>query len=275
MTHVAKGIFGLASEFGQTIVWAVEDGHTTKFWEDIWSGSAPLQAWIPLVFQVATRKEGVVARFWEATDTGNEDRMSYCVPYRELRFGRETQTAPDKGFTVSMAYDWWSREQFTHGVTQEKAATVWKMRISLKIKGFLWLVLQERLLTKAYRAHWRPNDPDKCELCLVEREITEHLLSTCSMSRQIWQRLYVEAGLQGPISNIEELWQAGIRLQRANGEGITARVALMILPTATWAIWRTRNAKLFKGQPSMSRTYGRSSWDWCRHGVGDSWVPNQ
>ncbi|KAK1306537.1 hypothetical protein QJS10_CPA10g00771 [Acorus calamus] len=99
--------------------------------EDIWSRSTPLRARFPLVFQAATWKEGVVARFWDASNwrIRSTRAMGACAALEReellcsiqgitIQVGsadrRIWQPTPDKGFMVSMAYDWWSRELIPH-----------------------------------------------------------------------------------------------------------------------------------------------------------------
>ncbi len=63
---------------------------------------------------------------------------------------------------------------------------IWKFKIPLKIKIFLWLVLKNRILTKdnLFKRGWRKCDK-LCQFCDKEESI-QHLFFECSVAKLIW-----------------------------------------------------------------------------------------
>ncbi|KAK1258938.1 hypothetical protein QJS04_geneDACA020243 [Acorus gramineus] len=52
---------------------------------------------------------------------------------------------PVKGFTVKGGYDWVRRHRAVVTSIARKQKEVWRCKISLKVKAFMWLVYQEKV----------------------------------------------------------------------------------------------------------------------------------
>ncbi|KAK1258097.1 hypothetical protein QJS04_geneDACA012314 [Acorus gramineus] len=225
MKHVVKGIFVLAEEFGATITWELGEGTQAHFWEDAWWEGCALRTRFPLAFQAARRKGGLV----EERRGKHCDRWgSCCFPCRG-RYpaeGREDRKVwgpnATSRFSVHDAYEWWARPTRPVTSVHDKASLLWKFKIPLKVKDFLWLALQNRLLTKAYRVRWCPNEDATCILCHAEVETTQHLLCACGFAQDIWRRLASAIGLTTTFSTVESMWEEGNRLRSRAGGGINA-----------------------------------------------------
>ncbi|KAK1284678.1 hypothetical protein QJS10_CPB21g01326 [Acorus calamus] len=76
-----------------------------------------------------------------------------------------------------------------------------------------------RLLMKAYRVKWQPNESDMCALCSTERETVEHLFCVFLFTRQVWDTVAVETGLDNRFTSMEGLWKAGVALQHQVSRG--------------------------------------------------------
>ncbi|KAK1289641.1 hypothetical protein QJS10_CPB18g00674 [Acorus calamus] len=134
---------------------------------------------------------------------------------------------------------------------------IWKWRVPCKIKLFIWLVLQGRILTKMYRAKWRPEEPTECTFCGNEPESIEHLLFNCTTSACFWERLGEAAGFRCAFHDMEELWQLMDALLNQGEKCTQGRFRRIVIPAGLWTIWRVRNAMLFKGQ----MVYAENLWD--------------
>ncbi|KAK1321516.1 putative ribonuclease H protein [Acorus calamus] len=154
---------------------------------------------------------------------------------------------PDKGFTVRGAYDWWSRALPLVPAIHGKARALWKLKVPLKVKVFLWLALQDRLLTKARRARWRPQESELCVLCNEDRETTFHILCECKFSRSLWARILMAVGRNFTFNSLDDMWDVGQQLCNTAGGGTRQLVAEAVVPAMTWVIWRTRNGVIFRG----------------------------
>ncbi|KAK1272913.1 Transcription factor bHLH47 [Acorus gramineus] len=127
-----------------------------------------------------------------ASDPSNDDSMVWgeknAVKYR-----------------VKPGYDWWKRD--SPGITSmvPKNPKIWQWRISLKVKIFLWLVFQQRVLTKSYRSKWRPHMDTSCEFCAANTETVERLFCSCPVLLQLWNLISVATSSRVCIKNMEDL----------------------------------------------------------------------
>ncbi|KAK1295942.1 hypothetical protein QJS10_CPB15g00961 [Acorus calamus] len=89
-----------------------------------------------------------------------------------------------------------------------------------KVHFFLWLVFNERLLTHAYRALWRPEDNVACGLCEFA------------------------PGLPPPSTTCGP-WE--VVLSRCEDRSTRGKILQSLVPEVMWALWLGRNDKIFGG----------------------------
>ena len=87
---------------------------------------------------------------------------------------------------------------------------LWKLKIPLKIKKFLWYLKRGLILTKDNLAkrNWQNNQ----QCCLCHETETIHLFFDGRFAQMAWATVYVAWGLSKPhiISNMFESWLNGI-----------------------------------------------------------------
>jgi hypothetical protein len=140
--------------------------------------------------------------------------------------------SPGKKFTTSYLYKFIT----SRGVSCRMAKRVWKCRIHLKIKVFLWQFFQYRIQTaqQLKSRMWKES-----EFCLVcgKLENLDHMLFKCPLGVFLWPFVSEALGWQGylrdtndPISNwLPDKFQVGYQL------GLSCFAGL------AWTIWTTRN----------------------------------
>jgi hypothetical protein len=66
---------------------------------------------------------------------------------------------------------------------------VWKWDIQLKIKLFIWLAAENKILTwdNLQQRGWE--GPSRCQLCKQDTENINHLFIHCSFTKSVWERL--------------------------------------------------------------------------------------
>jgi hypothetical protein len=72
---------------------------------------------------------------------------------------------------------------------------IWKTWALPKCRFFIWLVAQKRVWTADRLAKRGLTHPEKCPVCDQEDETIDHLLVTCSLSREFWYLLLRKFGL--------------------------------------------------------------------------------
>ena len=91
----------------------------------------------------------------------------------------------------------------------------WKSRLPMKIRVFVWLLLQKRLMTRSYRQRMAPASETECALCTEAVKDCEHLFVTCLFAASVWQLARVA---QIDTSSLEAFWRSiGDGPYRQNG----------------------------------------------------------
>ena len=83
---------------------------------------------------------------------------------------------------------------------------IWKGKIPAKIKIFLWLVMNNAILTKdnLIRRKWAGNPT--CHFCDKEESIS-HLLFQCSTAKAVWAVVAYALGADNVPRNIQQCWE--------------------------------------------------------------------
>jgi hypothetical protein len=86
--------------------------------------------------------------------------------------------------------------------------SLWKVAMPLKIKAFGWLVLHDKILTRAalLRCGIINLNACLCPMCNQVFETTAHLFLSCSFALQVWCLVGIWLHFPLPISNILELF---------------------------------------------------------------------
>ena len=71
------------------------------------------------------------------------------------------------------------------GVDNSEFTTIWKAHIPLKVRIFLWLVKQNKVLTRVNLSKRGWNGDKSCLFCGLP-ETTNHLFVTCHFASVIW-----------------------------------------------------------------------------------------
>ena len=117
--------------------------------------------------------------------------------------------APRGEVSASLAYDLIVSSQvpLSNNKTQ---ARIWKYGIPLKLKCFVWLVLEKRISTwdNLMRKGWV--GPSKCCICLNNEESIDHIFILCAFVKNIIDMLFrkfdqgISWSLPSILENIED-----------------------------------------------------------------------
>lgn len=72
---------------------------------------------------------------------------------------------------------------------------IWSWNIPLKMKCFLWVLLQDRLKSWDNLSLLGWIGPSQCSLCLQEFESASHIFINCSFTQSLWVKFYQCFGL--------------------------------------------------------------------------------
>ena len=187
-----------------------------RFWADEWSGNGSLGQSFPRLFALTSDPEGSVRQAWQnawapALPTALSDqRVLDFMRLQELLANQRPSTGPDAWI--------WSGQNFTVRAVylrlRERADSedplflrlwrrVWKSRIPLKIRIFVWLLLRQRLMTRSFQQCMALDSSGDCALCGATMEDCEHLFVLCPISQAVWWSVSVA---RPKLTSLEDFW---------------------------------------------------------------------
>lgn len=129
---------------------------------------------------------------------------------------------------------------------------VWNKRVPLKISFFMWELWWDRVPTIDKLRTRGLIIPNRCCLCGVATESSEHLFLHCPWVEPLWvfflSRFEVLWSQPKSIRCLLECWPS----QCIKGGSDKGRLLWQLIPTALyWSIWEERNGRTFNDKVSM------------------------
>jgi zinc-binding in reverse transcriptase len=214
------------------------------FWKDRWFSDCSLQSIYLILHDLALNKNATVAQvigynkyYLIFTRSLNEIlRQQLHTLYIELSnvtFNAYEDICiwrwnTNEIFSTKSCYSW---IEFG-GVRHSSFNSIWSAYIPLKIKIFLWLVKQNKILTKdnLARKGWIGNQ--QCIFCQCS-ETVEHLFIHCSNSLCIWTWIARYNNFNFNCSTIDDLWQLNAYIPFKDDN-----ICEMVRGAVTWVIWK-------------------------------------
>lgn len=285
-SHFWKGILSIKHIVELGITRIVNSGKDTLFWLDIWVGECALYSQYPDLFQLTTNPLLTV-----------DEAFLHNNPSCSIHFNRQLtgttlvewhqlishcfsppiftmSTEPDKIlwrwhssglFTVHSLYLWLEYG----GIKNTTYTTLWKTKIPLKIKIFIWLVKEGKILTKDNLAKKGWIGDQSCIFC-GSLETIDHLFVTCPLISSLWSWIATHNNFTYNCLTLSDLWlfDAWIPLKD--------RFLIELIRAATlWVVWLARNKTCFNNTaiPSLatlgSQIISLTSF-WCKSNLDES-----
>lgn len=191
---------------------------------------------IPLLIQlfghVSTMK--IVSAVHPPTEEGEEDRLIFL-------------SASNGRFSVKQAYQQLTLNQSaTHpsAASSSNSTTIWKLIwkrgfLQPRVRLFLWRVVQDGLPLAATLDRRINTGSLYCSVCSQRVEDPNHLLFGCDFARRCW--------LLGPIPIRTDRLTGSVRDNLEYLASVTSEEDWSSIGNIIWAIWRSRNAKMYQG----------------------------
>lgn len=127
------------------------------------------------------------------------------------------------------------------GVRVKCSVRQWKIKSSLKVKIFVWLVLNKMVLTffDLLKRGWHGDEI--CVLCMDEKETVDHLFSGCAYTTTLLKDLLPNKLLFNNRPHMTEIWRTSCAKKGAQGDK-----ELMITAATWWVLWLERNKRIFQ-----------------------------
>lgn len=133
------------------------------------------------------------------------------------------------------------------GVIYYSMRQIWKCKLPLKVKIFIWLILQGRLQTAVNLKGKKWKGSHKCVIC-GEPETEEHIFFNCILAKFTWTSIKEALGWDRvPIGMADFLENWG-------GGNKNLSLTIFCLGVVLWGLWSIRNKYAIEGvfpsQPS-------------------------
>lgn len=137
-------------------------------------------------------------------------------------------------FTTKSVYEWLEKD-----LSGPDYKLIWKARIPLKIKIFLWQLFQNAIPTRdnLRKRNW-PGNPT-CSFC-HDIESADHLFFGCVFARSVWGAI---GSALGASCTPKTIWQSWAWLYKYLPGG--KKHYMTIVAAVCWGIWCTRNRVTF------------------------------
>jgi hypothetical protein len=124
------------------------------------------------------------------------------------------------------------------GIKHIYLPVMWKINVPSRIHVFLWLVANNKILTRDNLAKRREVNDRSCLFC-SESELVLHLLYECCVARNLWEIVAEIVGLP-VVTDFESMAKWWTRSKKYNP-------VTVIYTAAIWVLWNLRNKLCFHG----------------------------
>ncbi|KAL9236717.1 hypothetical protein vseg_011353 [Gypsophila vaccaria] len=209
---------------------AVGNGKSTSFWSHSWAYDKPLAQLvlteIPLKL-LPNEALQTIASFELVQDDDSPDTYFW-------------NASPCGTFTVKSTMEMIRSD--SNSDTRINWKLPWRIPAPQKVRLFVWLVLQDRILSNSNRLKRGLADNARCSACGHLEETTLHILRECPKAKRIWLMIHSSLPSSDSFSLPLEDWIMD-NITCSSSFGIENWDTLFAL--TIWWTWRWRNCRVF------------------------------
>jgi hypothetical protein len=231
----------------------VNNGENTQFWEDAWTGGLPLKLSFPKLYEYSRDKCCLVSECYDKGDWYMDFRRTLTQgeaiqwealvrQLKEVRLneGRDKMTwelEKTGVYSTKSMYRW----LLHRGVSNGRMKKLWKSKLPMKLKMFMWLVSQDRIQSgvNLKRMHWK-GDP-RCVVC-NRPESADHILFSCVLARFTWGCLGRAFGWNKTPKSLQDFLDGWLHMNDDE-----YKFKLFLFTMVLWVLWITRNKMVLEG----------------------------
>lgn len=242
-SHFWGGLMGIKNHFLNLGSFALKNGTQVSFWEDTWLGDQPFKYQYPSLYNIVRKNilsSSPLNLSFRRALIGNKLTEWHNLALRMMNFslteGKDVfkwKLKSNGSFTVRSMY----RYLIINNI--RVSPVIWRTKVPLKIKIFMWYLQKGVVLTKdnLIRRNWSGNA--SCAFC-VKTETIQHLFFECHHAKFLWRLCHIALGILPPrgVSDMFGGWvQQG---------GSTNSLFLLGAAGFCWALWLHRNDVVFE-----------------------------
>jgi hypothetical protein len=231
--------------------WQVGNGKNIIFWEDCWFGSCSLAIQYWSLYSIVNEQGKAICEVWDGENlrftfrrTVDQEMMDQ---WHELLGIASSISLGDEDDTIIWQYNSsgvYSVQSLyaivnNRGVKQVYTLMMWKIKVPPRIHIFLWLLANNKVLTRDNLAKRRDVDDKTCLFC-KEYETIHHLFFECCVAQLMWEHVADITGFPTFIdfATLGNFWVLGRKYAEFN----------VLSSTVIWTLWKTRNNLCFQGE---------------------------
>jgi hypothetical protein len=227
----------------------VGNGRKVFFWEDIWLGQCSLVILFWDLYVIVNEHLKTIAKVWDGVELKFSLRRSVSPVLfnmwielveliKTVGFSDE-EDSPIWLFHSSGTYSVSSFYGIVNngGVILIHTPEVWKLHVPPRIHIFLWLLSNDRLLTRDNLSKRRTLDDDSCLFC-NEHESAKQLFFECVVATSLWEVVsdILKLSIGKSFESVARWWLSDNK-----------NSVLNIFSSATlWTLWLVRNEMCFQ-----------------------------
>ena len=246
-----KGIFWAAKAAKMGFRWKIGNGNKIRFWSDVWIGNCSLAILFRDLFIIVNEQDLTVAQVWDGVDLKFAFRR--CVsPALFDRWLELCQLVGSDSLSEEEIMPLWMLQSSgvysvrsfyaiinNRGVVPVHTPAVWSLKVPPRLHVFLWLLANNRLLTRYNLSKRRHVDDLSCLFC-SEPETCHHLFFDCVVAKMVWSTISELVGtpVGADFESVARWWISNKNFFALN---TTCTAAL-------WSLWKLRNDMCFQGK---------------------------
>eukprot|EP00253_Pinus_taeda_P011233 PITA_11233 len=256
--------------------WEIHSGTSARFWEDPWQQLPKLAMifhkphWRHHMQQSNTSK---FSQFWQQQETQDfrtwKPASSWQTDWQGETYADIGQELLQRKITPSSQKDklrwghtsrgiFTTKESYTIRYDQSTNdkdqlwTHIWQPRLWPKVSTFLWILSKHCILTWDNLQRRGFIGPSRCPNCTAQEETITHLMETCPLAAQIWNRVdHCNNGIrdrQGDIAIILRTWP-----KQPYQSPILNSLWNLIPCFLYWSLWKERNNRVFNNRSRSAK----------------------
>ena len=239
---------------------AVGNGARTFFWHHRWATEKPLIE-LTIVSPPLRIQDLTVGEMWDSNIGWKFDCFANFLPSNVLQniaahsLVKDEDAvdevywngSPSGGFSLTSAMRIAKNGEGSEIPVDSNWKCIWQLPIPQRVRMFLWLCYQDRIMSNSNRFIRRLTDDPRCYSCGEVEENTLHILRDCPAARLVWRNLGVDVDVAS--------WNNSLKEWLAKNFGGGAEMAMedwgRCFTIACWWLWKWRNERTFNSTPSI------------------------
>ncbi|KAL1148305.1 hypothetical protein V6Z11_A10G116700 [Gossypium hirsutum] len=254
-SHLWRALAKIWSLFHENLIWSLGDSSTIRCWKNLLiPGMGSLFSKIPSFTNLDLNCH--VREFINSDGSWNLDLFRVwlsqevicriiSIPPPHSNSGSDRVIwvrSSSRAFSIRSAY-WALKEPYWNSL-DENWKSIWKYPEPQRVRFFLLLASQQKLLTNSERVRRGIGHSTSCALCGYEIEDLSHVLRDCSFAKDVWMLVLPEQLKQRFFSTTFSNWFS-LNLcfhKRLHDSGLSWPCLFGLI---AWHIWKNRNIFIF------------------------------